>query len=56
MDPAGEADGSLTQRFATGGGDLTYAELADAIAKARRFQVAISRFEDDFAGTSSAIA
>ncbi|MFV0461187.1 MAG: Fic family protein [Actinomycetales bacterium] len=32
MDSAGEEDGSLTRRFATGHGDLTYAQFADAIA------------------------
>lgn len=32
MGPAGEADESLTRRFATTQGELTYAQLADAIA------------------------
>lgn len=32
MDPTGKADRSLTRRFATAHGDLSYAELADAIA------------------------
>ncbi len=32
MDSTGEEDGSLTRRFATSHGDLTYAQLADAIA------------------------
>ncbi len=32
MDSTGEEDGSLTRRFATRHGDLTYVQLADAVA------------------------